>query len=102
MAAAALVALTLAAATVYSTRRAQEADRQRTRAVQALARAEAIVDFYQFLLADGGTPGTPLTVDGMIKRSQALEQFTNAVSTEHPIVSEIQNLQASLPVPAPR
>ncbi len=70
--AAAVMAVTLTAATAYSTRQAQEADRQRRRAVQTLARAEATVEFYQFLLADGGAAGAPLTVDGMIGRSQSL------------------------------
>ncbi len=72
LAATAVVVTTLAAATAYSVQQAQEANRQRARAVQALSRAEATVDFYRFLLADGGPPGEPLTIDGMIERSKNL------------------------------
>ena len=72
VAAAALVVLTLAGATTYSVRQARIAGRERERTATALARAEGVAEFYQFLLADGGPPGAPLTIDGMIERSQGL------------------------------
>lgn len=70
--AAALVVATLVGATVYSARQATIAARERDRTATALARAEGVAEFYQFLLADGGPPGAPLTIDGMIERSQGL------------------------------
>ena len=72
VAAAALVVLTLATATTYSVRQARIAGRERERTATALARAEGVAEFYQFLLTDGGPPGAPLTIDGMIDRSQVL------------------------------
>ncbi|MCC6988802.1 MAG: tetratricopeptide repeat protein, partial [Acidobacteria bacterium] len=72
VAAAALVLVTLAGATVYSTRQAAIAARERDRTATALSRAEAVAEFYQFLLADGGPPDAPLTINGMIERSQGL------------------------------
>ena len=56
VAAAALVLVTLAGATIYSTRQATIAARERDRSAAALARAEAVAEFYQFLLADAGPP----------------------------------------------
>jgi eukaryotic-like serine/threonine-protein kinase len=72
LAAAAMVGLTLAGATVYSVRQAREADNQRARAVRSLATAEAVVEFYHFLLADAGPPDAPLTISAMIERSRGL------------------------------
>ncbi len=72
VAAAALVLVTLAGATIYSTRQATIAARERDRSAAALARAEAVAEFYQFLLADAGPPDAPLTINGMIERSQSL------------------------------
>jgi eukaryotic-like serine/threonine-protein kinase len=72
VAAAAVVAATFAGATAYSLRQAGIAERERDRAVQALGRAEAVGEFYHFLLADAGPPDAPLTINGMIERSQGL------------------------------
>ena len=62
---------------------AREAQQQRDRALSALARSEAVTEFYHFLLADSGPPDAPQTINGMIARSEALLKTEFAQNAEH-------------------
>ena len=71
----------------------REAARQRDEAVRALARSEAVTEFYHFLLGDAGPPDQPLTIDGMIARSDTLLRAEFAGNPDHQ--AAILLLQAS-------
>lgn len=62
---------------------AQDARRQRARAMRALDRSEAVTSFYHFLLTDAGPANGLQTVDGMIDRSDSLIKAEFANNTEH-------------------
>ncbi len=62
---------------------AREAQQQRDRALSALARSEAVTEFYHFLLADAGPPDAPQTINGMIARSESLLKYEFAQNPEH-------------------
>ena len=90
VAVAALAVLTGGATAAWQ---AREAGRQRDEAVRALARSEAVTEFYHFLLGDAGPPDQPLTIDGMIARSDTLLQAEFAGNPDHQ--AAILLLQAS-------
>src|SRR5262245_30696663 len=62
---------------------ANEARRQRDRALNLLARSDALTEFFEFLLNDAGPPDQPLTVGAMLTRSDSLLDSEFGGNPEH-------------------
>ena len=62
---------------------ANEARHQRDRALNLLARSDALTEFFEFLLNDAGPPDQPLTIDAMLTRSDSLLDSEFGGNPEH-------------------
>jgi eukaryotic-like serine/threonine-protein kinase len=62
---------------------ANEARQQRDRALNLLARSDALNEFFEFLLNDAGPPDQPLTIAGLLARSESLLTNEFAANPEH-------------------
>jgi eukaryotic-like serine/threonine-protein kinase len=69
------------------------AQRERDRALRARDNSEAATEFFNFLLTDAGPVDAPITVDALMKRSDALLNGQFSTNTEHQ--ASILNVQAS-------
>jgi serine/threonine-protein kinase len=62
---------------------ANEARQQRDRALQLLARSDAMTEFFQFLLNDAGPPDQTMTIGAMLARSESLLNNEFGANPEH-------------------
>jgi eukaryotic-like serine/threonine-protein kinase len=62
---------------------ANEARQERDRALNLLARSNALTEFFEFLLNDAGPPDQPLTIRAMLSRSESLLSNEFASNPEH-------------------
>ena len=79
----ALAIVSTLAALGFAIWQANEARQERDRALNLLARSNALTEFFEFLLNDAGPPDQPLTIRAMLGRSESLLSNEFASNPEH-------------------
>lgn len=77
------VALALVCATIVSVRQARIAASERNRAVELLARNEAVAGFAEQILTEVASPDRPITIDALLERAEQLVFAGTARNTDH-------------------
>jgi len=86
LSAAAVIAVALLAATVFSMWQASVAERQRARALDLLGRNEAVNEFVNVMLTEVGSPDQPITLDSLLERSESMIYTGVTRNPEHQAV----------------
>lgn len=76
-----------------ASRQRDAAQQERDRALRALDNSKAVTEFFHFLLADAGPVDAPITIDALMKRSDALLDGEFSGNAEHQ--ASILDVQAS-------